>query len=167
MHHSSRCPKQPAELSCIASIHLTIRLEATGIFQRFKMVQKIWGLGFPMGLGIYGFLAFALLFVTILIPLCHRVSQLDPRASGGAAEKARQGHRPVEQISNREIKEFNAVWGVWNLAERIMLFNIWIYFITFRFFVKLEGMPRFMVHARLEFHMSSVKNLQARKLIGD
>ena len=24
MHHSFRCPKQPAELSCIASIHLTI-----------------------------------------------------------------------------------------------------------------------------------------------
>jgi len=48
-----------AIMHCFHSSHNTIGGHRH--FQRFKMVQKIWGLGFPMGLGIYGFLAFALL----------------------------------------------------------------------------------------------------------
>ena len=88
-------------------------------FQRVKLVQRLWGLGFPIG-----FLAFALLLWPFCDPHVTEFPQLDPGASSGAAKKARQGHLQLEQISNisnREIEELTAVWWDWNLAERIML----------------------------------------------
>lgn len=98
--------------------------------------------------------------VTILIPLCHRVSQLDPPSILRCCRKSTTGTSPSRTDLQQRNQRIQCRLRSLKLGGAEHAINIWIYFITFSVFCQtwgyapIHGSCKAGIHMRKPLHLT-------------